>query len=43
MIRERLDADGPDEGFLLDGFPRTPPQAAALDEMLAGLGRSIGA
>jgi adenylate kinase len=41
MIRHRLDEGGTDAGFLLDGFPRTPPQAAALDDMLAGLGRSI--
>ncbi len=41
MIRERLDAGDTRAGFLLDGFPRTQPQAAALDEMLAGLGRRV--
>jgi adenylate kinase len=41
LIRNRLDADDTVDGFLLDGFPRTDAQARALDEMLAGLGRSL--
>jgi adenylate kinase len=41
MIRERLDAGDTGGGFLLDGFPRTEPQAEALDGMLASLGRSV--
>ena len=31
LIRERLERE---DGFVLDGFPRTVPQAAALDAML---------
>ncbi len=43
MIRERLAAPDTSHGFLLDGFPRTQPQAEALDGMLDGLGRSLAA
>jgi adenylate kinase len=41
MIRERLGAGDTEAGFLLDGFPRTQPQAAALDGMLESLGRRV--
>jgi adenylate kinase len=41
LIRERLGADDAQEGFILDGFPRTLPQAEALDEMLADIGREL--
>lgn len=41
VIRERLDRPDTDTGFVLDGFPRTLPQAVALDEMLAGIGRPL--
>jgi adenylate kinase len=41
MFRERLAEPDTAAGVLLDGFPRTEAQAAALDEMLTGLGRRI--
>lgn len=41
IVEERLGKDDCREGFLLDGFPRTTHQAEALEEILAGSGRSI--
>ncbi|HUN78789.1 MAG TPA: adenylate kinase [Solirubrobacteraceae bacterium] len=43
MIVQRLGVDDARDGFLLDGFPRTEPQADALAEALAGLERALSA
>lgn len=41
MIEEKIAAMKDADGFILDGFPRTVPQAQALDAMLAKRGRSV--
>lgn len=41
IVRERLSQADCEKGFLLDGFPRTVPQAEALDGILEELGRPI--
>jgi adenylate kinase len=43
MVRERLSQEDTGPGFLLDGFPRTVPQAEALREMLKEMGRPLDA
>ena len=43
MVAERLNEGDAEDGFILDGFPRTIAQAEALDEMLAGLRRRVNA
>lgn len=41
IVKERLKADDAQDGFLLDGFPRSAVQAEALGEMLAGEGKTL--
>ncbi|MDA3919193.1 MAG: adenylate kinase [Salinisphaera sp.] len=41
MIRERLDQPDAENGFILDGFPRSQAQAAALDVLLSRLDRPL--
>jgi adenylate kinase len=41
MIRNRLGKPDSAEGFIIDGFPRTIPQAEALDILMHELGRSL--
>jgi adenylate kinase len=43
MIDKRIDQPDCAKGFVLDGFPRTEPQAEALDAMLAKKGKKIDA
>jgi adenylate kinase len=43
VIAERIDSEEAADGFILDGFPRTLPQAEALGEKLAELGRAVSA
>jgi adenylate kinase len=41
VIAERIDRSEAADGFILDGFPRTEPQAEALDAKMAELGRKL--
>jgi adenylate kinase len=43
VILEALDGEEASDGFLLDGFPRTVPQADALGEALEKVGRHLSA
>jgi adenylate kinase len=41
IIKDRLKQPDAKKGFILDGFPRTVPQAEALDQVLGDLGSKI--
>jgi adenylate kinase len=43
VIAERIDSTEAADGFILDGYPRTEPQAEALAEKLTELGRALTA
>ena len=43
IVEERIEADDCASGFLLDGFPRTVPQAEMLDAMLEKKDRQLDA
>ena len=41
LLGERLQQPDTERGFLLDGFPRTVPQAQVLERMLTGYGKKL--
>ncbi|MCL6102029.1 MAG: adenylate kinase [Bacteroidetes bacterium] len=43
LIQDKLDKNPSVNGFLFDGFPRTVPQAEALDNLLVHYGRNVSA
>lgn len=43
MVKDRLSQPDCESGFMLDGFPRTLPQAEALSEALDSMGRKLDA
>jgi adenylate kinase len=43
MVTDRLQEPDAEKGFILDGFPRTVPQAEALEASLAHAGRPLSA
>ena len=43
IVSDRIDSADCAKGFILDGYPRTVPQAEALDRILAGKGIALDA
>lgn len=43
LVKERLEADDAQRGFILDGFPRNTAQAVTLDSELAAMGLTLDA
>lgn len=41
IVRERLSKEDCNNGFLLDGFPRTVPQAESLEQILTDLNKKL--
>ena len=41
LVADRIQKDDCKDGFILDGFPRTIPQAESLDEALAKMGEAM--
>lgn len=41
IMRDRIKQEDCEKGFILDGFPRSIPQAEALDRMLEEIGKKI--
>lgn len=41
IVRERISMEDCEEGFILDGYPRTIGQAQALDEMLSEMNKKV--
>ena len=41
IIKDRLAEDDCQKGFILDGFPRTLPQAEALKELMSGMNKEL--
>jgi adenylate kinase len=41
IIKDRLKESDCQKGFILDGFPRTVPQAEALEKVLSAMGKKI--